>query len=141
MMADDALNYCEGSAAVLQVVRTSAGDNSVKVKNQSVSGRFFVRKGILLSLLSPVPSLNILLQLLVCQVFTDFSDSSDSKNGENYYLKASTENEFSSKSLSFVCDPVGIEYPCRLAPAILQSKKENRIFESKLSYSISLFPS
>ena len=56
-----------------------------------------------------MPSLNNLLQLLVCQVFTDFSDSSDSKNGENFYLKTPTENKFSSKSLSFVCDPVGAQ--------------------------------
>ena len=54
-------------------------------------------------------SLNILLQLIANQPFTDFSDSSDGKNGENFYLKASTENEFSSKSLSFVCDPVGAQ--------------------------------
>ena len=50
----------------------------------SVWGRFFARKGVLLSLLSPVLSLNILLQLSVDQVFANFSDSSDSKNRKNF---------------------------------------------------------
>ena len=97
--ADDVQYSCQWVAAVLQVVRTSAGDNSVKVKNQSVSGRFFARKGILLSLLSPVPSLNILLQLLVCQVFTDFSDSSDGKNRKTFFHTSKNTSPFTSGNI------------------------------------------
>ena len=53
-------------------------------ENLIVLGQFFQRKHILLSLLSPVLSLNILLQLQDNLAFTNFSDSSDSKNKENF---------------------------------------------------------
>ena len=47
-------------------------------------GAIFSAEGVLLSLLSPVLSLKIFLQLIVNQLFANFSDSSDSKNRENF---------------------------------------------------------
>ena len=47
-------------------------------------GDFFSGKAILLSLLSPVLSLKLALQLTDIQLVTDFSDSSDSKNRKTF---------------------------------------------------------
>ena len=98
MASDGALNYCEGSAAVLRMMCSTAADESqwccrwcaqmreltARKWKSGCLGAIFSRKGILLSLLSPVLSLNILLQLSVDQVFANFSDSSDSKNRKNF---------------------------------------------------------
>ena len=53
-------------------------------KTECFMGDFFSGKAILLSLLSPVLSLKLALQLTDIQLVTDFSDSSDSKNRKTF---------------------------------------------------------
>ena len=106
VLADDTLNYCEASAVVLRMMRSStadglqeycnwfallrettacfARDKSAYAKNWVFRGDFFSGKAFLLSLLSPVLSLNSALQLTGIQLVTDFSDSSDSKNMKTF---------------------------------------------------------
>ena len=110
MVADDALNYCEASAVVLRMMRSTtanglqeycnwfallrettacfARDESAYAKNWVFRGDFFSGRPFLLSLLSPVLSLNLALQLTDIQLVTEFSDSSDSKNRKTFLTHA-----------------------------------------------------
>ena len=65
-----------------------------------------MRKGFLLSLLSPLLSLDILLQLTVIQPFADFSDSSDSKNREKLFLRTYKKRWFLCSQKLFQFFPV-----------------------------------
>ena len=71
-------HFCEKQQRVLREIKARMR------KTECLEAIFFSGKAILLSLLSPVLSLNLALQLTDIQLVTGFSDSSDSKNGKNF---------------------------------------------------------
>ena len=73
-------HFCVKQQRVLREIKA-------RMRKTECLGAFFQRKAFLLSLLSPVLSLNSALQLTDIQLVTDFSDSSDSKNMKMRFLK------------------------------------------------------
>ena len=62
----------------------------------------------MLSLLSPVLSRDILLQLADIQQVTDFSDSSDSKNREKLFLRTYRKRRFSVHETFEIAHFIGV---------------------------------
>jgi len=70
-------HFCEKRQRVLREIKA-------RMRKTECLGAIFSAEAFLLSLLSPLLSLNLALQLTDIQLVIDFSDSSDSKNRKTF---------------------------------------------------------